>query len=107
MVEILNPALGIQDARPQGENNKTLLTGDWPGRCRDLSISCVLGVVSLFVNGVKIGQTAQSTARNFESQGLVLNSNVINNQPASLNILATRYYPKGLSDQELIDLTRL
>lgn len=65
------------------------------------------GVVTLVVNGIIAGRTAQSVNRRFASTGIRLSNNVSGSAPSIITFAEAGYYPRALSDQELIELTRL
>ena len=65
------------------------------------------GIVSLFLNGVKQGETAQAATTTFSSNGIRLSSNVTGTQPSKITVANLKYTPCALSDEELQELTKL
>ncbi|MDP5205436.1 hypothetical protein ORI99_00025 [Alishewanella sp. SMS9] len=64
------------------------------------------GIVTLAVNGAIIGSTAQSVNRTFASTNIKLSSNAADNQPSTITFAEADYYPRALSDAEMIALTQ-
>jgi hypothetical protein len=64
------------------------------------------GIVTLAVNGVIINSTAQSVNRTFASTNIKLSSNTADNSPSTITFAEADYYPRALSDVELIALTQ-
>jgi hypothetical protein len=64
------------------------------------------GIVTLAVNGVIINSTAQSVNRTFASTNIKLSSNTADNSPSTITFAESDYYPRALSDAELIALTQ-